>query len=250
MFDELLDLFFGRGNTQRALYELNSKSIDNIVELMSELNLENLHQYFYAFCYLLWNGYFSVDKKYAYNNVDTVDEENTIFLGSGCCRHNARLLEKVLLSSGNLAVNVDICTYKMMVRDLMGINRPIEKNEECRKSSLFEYDHSVVLATSDFDNALFLLDPTVNTECEIIKGNHLVCFGGTYKINKTKLKWEIGRSYITNYSNRSKCSENAQTIKNYYDYAKSICEQNINLIEDFYTVNQPNYEKIKKLVLE
>lgn len=242
-------LYYERSGREKELDKLHNKSMENIAELMSELNFENLHEYFYGFCYLLWNGFFSVDREYAYNNVDIADEDNTIFLGRGCCRHNAQLLGDLLLLSGNLAARADICTRKMKRNDLMGINRTFEKYEEQKRSLKPVYDHSVVLALSGINDSMFLLDPTNNVECEVIKGRRLVCFGGTYKINKSRLLCELNLSYIKNYSNKTKSSENLQSIKYYYDCAKNICENNRGLIDDFYLTNVSNYEKIKKLVL-
>ena len=63
--------------------------------MVHELNLDNIYMQFYVFGYLLWNGYFSINKKYFYNDKAMLNEKNTIFLGKGCCRHNAKLLQEV-----------------------------------------------------------------------------------------------------------------------------------------------------------
>ena len=104
--------------------ELSDRRIDtirNIGKLFNELKLDNVHEKFYVFCYLLWNGYFSVDKTYVYSNKNIKDEENTIFLGEGCCRHNARLLS-IIFRKENFSLyfpvevkktNFLVCCYRI-----------------------------------------------------------------------------------------------------------------------------------------
>lgn len=221
-------------------------AVQNIAKLFEELNFENIHQQFYAFCYLLWNGYFSVNGKYAYNSVDILDEKNTVFLGRGCCRHNAELLSEVLTQMDLLAKEIGVRTSKIKLKDIIDIETSTEREsyeEKKYKYARNEYDHSVTLVSNY--NEVFMLDPTMLVECEIIKNAKVVCYNGKYKVRRKLLMNElwVSRSYSSN------ATISRDVLVNNYKEAKSICSASSKLINDFYDDNHSNYEKINRLVL-
>ena len=225
-----------------ALYLVNSKSINNISELLEGLKLGNIHQYFYVFCYLLWNGYFSIDKIYAYNNSNILDEENTIFLGRGCCRHNAILLAKV-----KSIYEMGVRTTKIRIEELMNIEDRVECNDESTKFEKNDCDHSIVLAKDN--GGLFLLDPTNLTECEVIKNGKLICFNGKYKVNRKMFVAHLKDTLHDDYPYNKFATIDKSILVDSYKNAKILCKENHQLFDDFYDENHSNYEKIKQLVL-
>lgn len=230
-------------------FKLNSTHYDcviNISQLFEELGLNNIHQQFYVFCYLLWNGYFSIDKSYVYDNKNIVDEDNTIFLGRGCCRHNSELMEEVFKLLDIEAREMGLRVKKIEPQRLIRIKRKIECFEEPSDLSRGECNHSVTLVGDS--SAYFLFDSTNLIECEILNKSKLVSFGGEYKVNRRTFSKElIEVSYHA--INRKPTMSESLLISN-YEKARDVCEKNKNLFNDFYDDNHPNYEKIRQLVLK
>ena len=68
----------------------------NIKQLVEAITINNIHELFYFYCYLLWNGYFSYNKTHLYSDINietelesSIEEENIIFIGKGVCLHYA-----------------------------------------------------------------------------------------------------------------------------------------------------------------
>lgn len=227
------------------LNDYHKSCVNNISELLKETILENIHQEFYLFCYLLWNGYFSVDKTFSYNNRDIIDEDNQVFLGYACCRHNAWLLTEVLKKNDIYAFNtaIHLDKYKSTSFD---IERKIE-TISTRKTPKDEVNHLVT--TVKINDSVFLLDPTNPCESEIIKSAKVIPLTGEYKINRKLLDYELEYYLYNNYPLRKKCTVTKEDIILDYKIAKEYCLKNKNLFDDFYDENKNNYDKIKKLVL-
>lgn len=217
--------------------------IENIAKLILELPLENIHEQFYVLCYLLWNGYFSIDKMYSYNNTQIQDENNTIFLGRGCCRHHADLLNEVYKKLKISSSSIPVRLVKTKLKNNMDIEINIERFVE-NKIPLYEYNHKICTTLSD--ESSFLFDPTNLTECEIIGKSKIICFNGIYKINTNLFRKDFTNIYEFN----NKPSLTKKELKQFYECAKDICNNNKKLFEDFYSDNVPNYQEIKTLTLK
>ena len=221
-------------SNKRILNSTHEKIVLNISKLIKELNLDNIHAQFYAYCYLLWNGYFSIGKKYFYNNVDIKDENNTIFLGRGCCRHNSKLLEEMINQLDDLYSK----DSKEKNRDLIS-----DSKENYKKN---EFDHSITLVKDK--ESLFLLDPTMLTECEILEKGRLYCINGEYNLNKKLLKRSCNYLYSFYKLKKNHTISREMILYEYYE-ALMICINNKKIFNDFYDDNHKNYEKIKQLII-
>jgi len=231
--------------TENKLFDVHNKCVNTISKLIKETKLENIHQEFYLFCYLLWNGYFSADKTFSYNNRDIIDEDNQVFLGYACCRHNAGLLTEVLKKNNicafNLVIHLDKCKST-----LIEIERKIDTIIS-RKTPKNQGNHLVTLVKKT--DSVFLLDPTNPSECEIIKRAKVIPLTGEYKVNRKLLDYELEYYLYNNYPLRKKITTIKEEIELSYKIAKEFCLKNKNLFDDFYDENKNNYDKIKKLVL-
>lgn len=221
--------------------------VQNITDLINELPLDNIHEKFYIFCHLLWNGYFSYGKSYGFDSFEYIDERNTIFLGYGCCRHNANLLEEINRKMGIYSMPFFVRIKKAKSDRALNVKRKII-NTKLAKSHFYEYNHQACLVKDNGDDSsLFLLDPTLLTECEIIGKGKLVCINGIYQVNNMLLKKDIKiyKNYCSDVVTLTK-----EELEGYYAFAKEVCENNQNLFNDFYTDNYENYENIRSLILK
>lgn len=223
----------------------------NIAGLINELSLDNIHEQFYVFCYLLWNGYFSVDKIYKYSNLVPLDENNTIFLGSGCCRHNADLLKDVYNEIGIFSSSMPIELVKTSLNKIMDIERNIESYVKLESPKKDPRNHKICIGPF-FKNSkeLFMFDPTCLTECEIVENGKIICFNGKYKINDKLFRQDLINGNIRDIEFNKKLTLNSKMLKEFYEIAREICIKNKKLFEDFYIDNHWNYEKIKTLILK
>ncbi len=217
------------------------ESFDNIIKLLTDLKTENIHQLFYVYCYLLWNGFFSVDKKYVYNNKDIVDGENTIFLGKGCCRHNSRHLTTVLKKMEIDAHEMRVRTGNIKFRPIINIDAKTEVYESNTNLTKNDFDHSVVLTISK-EKGNFILDPTM------IKYGKLVCLNGIYKVRWKLFKQELSNILSKDYPYNSKPLINLDILLENYRNAEEMCQENIHLFDDFFDENHKNNEQIRKLL--
>ena len=221
-----------RDTEEGKLFYLRDDCVRNISKLFDEIKTENIHQDLYVFWHLLYKGYFSVDKAYEYSNSDILDEKNTIFLGKGCCRHTSVLLEECFDYS-----NRDYICSEIKVK-------------MCNMKSLFkkQYNHSVVLA---HDGAhLFLLDPTNLLEWQVLKNSKLFCLNDSYRLDRSvfKREFEASPKYRKFVIDDVELID-GEIIEEGYEVGKEICNANIDLFEDFFCENRPNYKKIKQMVL-
>ena len=234
-----------KGSDKKTI--IHDNIINNITELINNLPLNNIHEKFYIFCYLLHNGFLSIDKSYTYNNSTPLDEVNTIFLGNGCCRHNSNLLNEVLRNLNINSISMPITLIKAKFTD---INKKKRIYSIQKKENLNEYNHRICIASSiEKNNSLFILEPTGLSEFEIIKNNKIICYNGTFKVNNTLFKRDLKHSYISKYISNKK-TLNASILNNFYEYAKEVCNTNKKLFDDFYVDNHSNYENIKSLILK
>lgn len=230
---------------EQELLDVHKKCINNISKLLKETNL-NLHQEFYLFCYLLWNGYFSVNKTFSYDSKNIIDENNQVFLGYACCRHNAKLLTEVFKNNQRYTFNIAV-QLKKYVSSEFEINRVIKasNNEKAIKNQV---NHLVTIVKDN--SSVFLLDPTNPSECEIIKSAKIIPLTGKYDVNKKLLDRELDFYLYNYYPLKRKASTTSHEIILDYKLVKEFIYKNKNLFNDFYNDNFKNYETIKKLVLK
>ena len=237
----------------------------NTKKLFEELNITNhlLIATFYE--YLLWNGLFSVNKKFQINNVTNLNsnfalEGSVIMTGFGVCRHISSL-EKDILNSLNIESYNMICTLK--------------KN--------FTFDNSKTI----FENLKSKIDITIsNNLSKISLGNHLITL---IKYNKgyilhdatnhafLNFKKHLQAKYVNvpmtldlifnNFYNcdlkyeeilviREKLRNqknikilNKLMVEMLYEYISYIYQENISLLNDFYNENRNDYETINKILI-
>ena len=248
----------GNAKEEDLLEKSHKQAVLNIAKLIKELKLSNIHEQFYAYCYLLWNGYFSIDKEYFYNCIDIKDEDNTIFLGKGCCRHNSKLLEEIFLVLEYLycddpnekfrdlnAFEIGVRLLKTNFDSMINIDTKEEKNDCVEKGINFGINHSVTAIENN--GSIYLLDPTNLVECEVLKNGKLYCPNGEYIVNKKMLKKEINYFYIYHFF-KNKPTIFKELLEKYYKQSSYICTNNIKLFDDFFVENHSNYEKIKQLI--
>lgn len=238
---------YGTQSVNWELFCARLESFDNITKLLTDLKTENIHQLFYVYCYLLWNGFFSIDKKYVYNNKDIIDEENTIFLGKGCCRHNSRHLTTVLKKMKFDAYEMRLRTDNIKFRTIICIDAKTEVYESNINLAKNDFDHSVVLTISK-EKGNVILDPTMIIELEMIKYGKLVCFNGIYKVRQKLFKQELNNILSKDYPYNSKPLINLDILLENYRKAEELCQENICLFDDFFDENHKNYEQIRKLL--
>ena len=243
-FDDLRDDSFYKKR------ELHENIVKNIAKVINELSLNNVHENFYAFCYLLWKGYFSIDKIYEYSDELPLDENNTIFLGEGCCRHNSNLLNEVFKNMEIYTNIFPLSVISSKLKKVMDIEVQV-KHYTKTKTSKEIHNHQVCVGPFfEKDKSIFIFDPTKLTECEIIRDCKMISFNGKYKINNDLFKHDLNYGYLCRYKYNKKVSLNIKKIKEFYDIARETCEKNINLFDDFYEENKINYEEIKTLILK
>ncbi len=231
-----------------SLNDIHSIIISNIRDLMIQLDLHNIHEQFYTFCYLLWNGYFSIDKQYAYNSVNIIDEKNTIFLGRGCCRNNSDLLQEIFSELDIIAEQMGIRLFRHNVEPMMGITTTIEACDYNKKDyTKTDYDHSITLATDRKD--IYILDPTLLVETQVLGNCKIYCPNGQYKINNKLLHNDIKNSMWGGFKISKHHTLTNLDIEYAYGYAFEVCQSNQHLINDFFNENYPNYVYVKKLIL-
>lgn len=233
--------------------KLYNEEVKKISKLMDELHLDNIHEIFYAFCYLLWNGYFSDNKKYIFDSTNIDNEYLTIFLGKGCCRHNAKLLRDVIYfmdtynqSPRSIGIYLKDSKIKGLTKIKRNLNSNITRSTFLQRLSEFKgrTNHEVTLVS---DEGIILLDPTNPVECTIIDGKKIICPNGKYKVDKKILEEEVTLSYPSQDIKQVNTFTKDELIES-YKRAKRIIESSKSLIENFYDDSKENLEKVKEYV--
>ena len=234
------------------LYTNKKEILVNVKNILKMLDLNNIHQYFYVYCYLLWNGYFSVTKHHEYNdiNIDTeldnrIENNYTIFTGKGVCRHFAEFLNEILSEVNYDSKQISIRLNNHNIKTLMNIKRIIGEHEDHDIYDNGKENHSVVLTKED--NELFILDPTILCECIIMNNGKLISYSGQYNIDEKLFKTNIYKN-IDNNKIQSSSNITKKKLLEYYKYAERICLKNKILFEEYYKETKPKYEKNLKLI--
>ena len=224
--------------------------VEQIGNMMKELPLHNIHEKFYVFCYLLWNGYFSVDKQYAYSDIPPKDEDNTIFLGRGCCRHNADLMGQVFRQLDYAGNPMSIYLGKTKLKPMMDIKKQTEAYTPAEKEDPLESNHRIYVGPFFRDDkSLFLFDPTILTECEILTGGRVHCFNGKYKVTESLIKHNLQYAYMFDVKYNIRPTMNEKQLREFYAFAKQVCVEYGYLFNEFFADIHSKYEKMQSLVL-
>lgn len=223
---------------------LEKEILKNIKETFQKLEPSNIHEYFYLYCYLLFNGYFSKDRYYEHNEAKTdeivdrrIYDNYNIYSGTGVCSANSVLLQKIFtelsLDSKVLEIKLeDIIGNKLMdIKRNVGVCYPILNTDSC--------NHAVVFAKTK--ESIFILDSTNICELEVIKDKQIYYPNGSYLLDEELLKASLPN--IT-YNQESTISN--EILLEYYREMKKKCIENQKLLDSLYKENKDNYKEISK----
>ena len=231
----------------RLSYEMSSLEkviLKNIKDTFQKLEPYNIHEYFYLYCYLLFNGYFSKDRYYEHNEAKTdeivdrrIYDNYNIYSGTGVCSANSVLLQKIFtelgLDSKVLEIKLkDIIGNKLMdIKRNVGVCYPILNTDSC--------NHAVVFAKTK--ESIFILDSTNICELEVIKDKQIYYPNGSYLLDEELLKASLPN--IT-YNQESTISN--EILLEYYREMKKKCIENQKLLDSLYKENKDSYKEISK----
>ena len=223
---------------------LEKEILKNIKETFQKLEPSNIHEYFYLYCYLLFNGYFSKERYYEHNEAKTdeivdrrIYDNYNIYSGTGVCSANSVLLQKIFtelsLDSKVLEIKLeDIIGNKLMdIKRNVGVCYPILNTDSC--------NHAVVFAKTKESN--FILDSTNICELEVIKDKQIYYPNGSYLLDEELLKASLPN--IT-YNQESTISN--EILLEYYRDMKKKCIENQKLLDSLYKENKDSYKEISK----
>lgn len=253
----MMNYFWSEDEEYDIKNQLYNDFVINTVNLFKKLGISDIHTFFYVYCYLLNNGYFSIDNSYLYSTTQILDEQYTILLGYGCCRHNAVLLcniyRKINQFKNVYAIGID----HIYSKNKIDIEIPYcKKDQKCKNDHILveilknRLNHKVVLIQDDSN--WFVQDPTMLVENAILDNYHLYCTNGVYFVNKNLLKREL--KYYTCRPEESLSYLKKKSLSSYvmscYKTGELLCNNNKDLFECFYEENKNIYEEMKKLCLK
>ena len=231
----------------RLSYEMSSiekEILKNIKETFQKLEPSNIHEYFYLYCYLLFNGYFSKERYYEHNEAKTdeivdrrIYDNYNIYSGTGVCSANSVLLQKIFtelgLDSKVLEIKLeDIIGNKLMdIKRNVGVCYPILNTDSC--------NHAVVFAKTKESN--FILDSTNICELEVIKDKRIYYPNGSYLLDEELLK-----ASLPNITYNQKSTISNEILLEYYRDMKKKCIENQKLLDSLYKENKDSYKEISK----
>ena len=230
--------------------EVNKKEIlNNIKQLINELKLNNIHQYFYLYCYLLWNGFFSYTHNHKYSLTtdglldNKIEEENYIYLGIGVCRHYTKLLNDILITFNICSKEIEYTLLDSSINPIMDIKRNVDSS--CIDSNNNSINHKSVIVKDN--NEVYILDPTNICEQAIIKDKKIYSFSGNYNVDYNNFINTLNIIY-GNIKYPEKSTLTKKELINIYQMMKELCLTKKNLLEDFYINNKKYYVKQKELI--
>lgn len=231
----------------RLSYEMSALEkviLKNIKDTFQKLEPSNIHEYFYLYCYLLFNGYFSKDRYYEHNEAKTdeiidrrIYDNFNIYSGTGVCSANSVLLQKIFtelsIYSKVLEIKLeDIIDDKLMdIKRNVGVCYPILNTDSC--------NHAVVFAKTKESN--FILDSTNICELEVIKDKQIYYPNGNYLLDEELLK-----ASLPNIIYKQQSTITNQMLLEYYRNIKKKCLDNQKLLEALYKENKESYITISK----
>lgn len=255
------------------LFSNEVEKYDNIIKITAEFIKEvglqdNYTSYYTIFSYLLWNGFFSKDMKYIYNNNDLLDlkgfEGLNVISGKGNCRSISNILNSISQQLGfdtHFLINSYRTNYRNYILD-------IERNDE----------YGLILPSKLHDVSYDMTIDSVGNHASILinqNGNFYVydCTNlSVYKVDETliaNLYNGVGECHIKpwgfiRYENMKQLdilkllhSINSQNqysfmshleIREIMDESLNICKKSKSLILDFHSQIQNNIETINESV--
>lgn len=227
--------------------------LKNTKQLILELKLNNIHQYFYLYCYLLWNGYFSYTKSHEYSDIgigvylDTrVEEENSIYMGKGVCRHYTKFLVNLLKTFNIKSKDMELRLENSTINSIMNIDRKVGECTDFKNNDDGTENHKVVLVKDN--EYYYILDPTNLCEQVILKNKKIYSFSGNYNVNKTLFERYINTICGESIKYPEKSLITKEILERIYKETERKCIINKSLLEEFYNNNKPYYEKQKRLI--
>lgn len=247
-------------NVKNEPFYLSYKEIiNNIAVLYKDLNIINPFAISIMYEYMLWNGFFSVEKKYQFNNNGLVKNLGIlgadIMSGRGVCLNNASMLADILNES-----NYESYLCGCNLPNGYVIEKPNIKRDYC-KPNLFEKivesfsglcwgtaNHAITLI--NYDGYWFLSDPT--NLC-FLNFQHFLSANvyGDKKIidldpDFILLTSGISRKHFMNvclnsYDNEYDLQLEKKDILIYYKQLIKFAKDNVDILNNFY---EDNYENI------
>lgn len=229
------------------LYEMSTIEtivLKNTIETFQKLEPTNIHEYFYLYCYLLFNGYFSVERYYEHNDAQTdeivdrnIYDNFNIYSGTGVCSANSTLLQKIFNELNIDSKYLEINLKNILGEKLIDIKRNVGEYYQTDGNSL--YKHAVVFTKTRESN--FILDPTNICELEIVRDKEIYYPNGDYILDEALLKKSLPD---IEYNQESTISN--QKLLDYYRRMKKKCIENQKLLDSLYNENKESYKEISK----
>jgi len=175
------------------IFKNQSIILEEYKKLAYDLNINSSLDLSHYYTYLLWNGYFSPNKKHSYQVRDRITKYPTleVFQGKGVCLNYSELLKEFLNTCGKEAKEVScLVNSKQVNRNqkynyLLDCNSDITKGEQIKENLIFLVgtpivklvgNHSINLVGDEnktfyYDSTnLFVLNPYKDNKAKIING--------------------------------------------------------------------------------
>lgn len=231
-------------------YEDYYKLLHSIKNFYDEIGLEDSLGIFIMYTYMLWNGYFSIDRKYQFNYNRKITEKcygAGIMLGVGTCVENSYMLNDIyqMLKYDSIIIHNKI--KKLKINEEL-IERKIIKSDNNIKKNKFNH-LSVLVNDANYN---FIYDPT-NLTCFNLKKSTKALGINNKGIMNIDLNTDFYFYYekyhlerILSKINYDKKNNKDEIIFRIYKLLE-FCKNNEKYLELFYSDNK---EKIKNIVKE
>ena len=271
-----VDDFEVENSYREAYMEIISKTAD----LLKDIKMDNPFDASLAFEYLLWNGYFSKDKKlkYSMNNrclaLDALGAD--IMRGYSVCLNNsdmlARVLEELNIPSKILNCYVDIESLPDDLRFFKVSNEQISKDEsqDSKTDSEAHFAGNHAVTVFNYEDLDYVIDSTnlaflepcgykqlnylgTDDVVEIEKMNSVLMNYFSYNSESYELYSRESNEFeeiLSNLSKQSESGDNKKLNKDFilstYDKVLNCCINNTELFEAFHTDITPQIDTVCK----
>lgn len=227
-------------NTKEAvkIRDLYKEFLNNYIKLNDTFNFESPIQIYSMFDYLLKQGYLSKDKSFEFSRRKVLDIPGmlgiSVITGKGVCRHISSTLNDILDGKGIKAYPLAVFDTldKIKIKSLTG-NHQISFVIDNEKSYFLDPTQSRILEVSD-SNRKVLYDEIGKQKVKFIPLAYI------NKANPIGIKRDFNKQYPTI------PREDADKI---VSDTVSICKNNIDSLEKFYSENKELYDDISDKVL-
>ncbi len=248
----------------RMLYD---EFLKDYSALIAAFEFDKSEEIFALFSEMLNSGYISKDKSYNYGYDLILDVSklygSTIFSGNGVCRHTSSLLADILnkrnieaslleVSSPDKFIDIvnlcDAFMQKSQSNELVDMGRLIEDNSKWKYKKTLNKTISIHAVTVSKENdKLHFFDPTANAILLRSEGK-LYETGTPMIIGKTNKKYSYFSPNITNKEVIEMEVENYFEAGKLYLDTKSVIQNNMDLLEQFYTEHKELYEEATNII--